>query len=325
MAIEGTRSRNARSDDVGTRATNDGLRRRLQPLRRATQTRVSLEVVGKVVPGVVIKLGRFMDALKEHAWGGDSLELLVGFRVGQLRPMLEQYMDPPQLEIWTRGEASRSAVTTAAISFKSKDGRYAAAVPYTLNHAAVLNLAGHEAVEAALARRRDDVRDLPPSNTPAAAAYVLWKEYVVERTRRQLMNDLDLGYSSVDNGFVESQVDDLESLFAELFSQARREGAIPQRYAQEWFDIARVYVMSRGRADEGSPADLGSLKAFAKRPMIVGSGGEWKALDEALHNAFTRPHDEFPKITADVLAHGWGPVEAIASDIWDARATVVNG
>ncbi len=282
------------------------------------------EVVGPVPEEWITDLARVADALEEHPWGGPTLQLLL---CGDLLELLRSYMPRWRFLEWQQGYRGGRIARTGAINFIAADGRRAAVVPRVPERATFLMLAGHEIVEAALERRfarQASHRSREPNHT--SVAHVLWTEYVVERTRRQLFNALGLGHSLLDNGLVSKQIEQLADELPELLRWAVANGQIPGRVAQHWGELARLYAMSRGRADEGSPDDLADLGAFRRHELVVESAAGWDALDSALREAYERPTADAYSLDQLVLTQGWMTLYTRGlGDLWDRRYAAAGG
>lgn len=265
------------------------------------KSRAPFEVVGEVPGDWVADLARVADALRRHPWGGASLDLLL---YGELPGLLERHMPPARFAEWQRSYRDGRVAVTGAINFVTADGRRAAAVPPVRDRATFLMLAGHETVEAAL-RRRQPRGSRPREETRAAAAHVLWTEYAVERTRRQIFDALRLGYSRLDNGLVSKQVEQIARELPEMVVWGVAHGSLPSRLPQLWHELARVYAMSLGRADEGSPDDRADLTAFRGHELVRESARGWDALALVLRRAYVQPHAPAEGLDALVLAEGW--------------------
>ena len=282
------------------------------------------EVVGPVPDDWAADLFRVADALEHHPWGGPTLQLLVS---GDLLELLRTYMPRWRFLEWEQGYRGGRIARTGAINFIAADGRRAAAVPSVPERATFLMLAGHEIVEAALERRfalQHSHRSREPTHT--ALAHVLWTEYVVERTRRQLFNQLELGRSRLDNGLVSKQIEQLASELPDLIGWAVARRRMPGRMAQHWGELARVYAMSLARADEGSPDDLADLEAFREHELVRESARGWDALDSALRRAYEQPQADAYGLDQLALTGGWLPLYTRGlGELWDRRYAAAGG
>ena len=282
------------------------------------------EVVGPVAPESVTDLFLVAETLRKHPWGGPTLQLLV---CGDLLELLRSYMPRWRFVEWEQGYRGGRIARTGAINFIAADGRRAAAVPSVPERATFLMLAGHEIVEAALARRfalQASHRSREPTHT--SLAHVLWTEYVVERTRRQIFNELDLGHSRLDNGLVSKQIEQVAGELPELIRWAVRTRQIPGRVAQHWGELVRIYAMSLGRADEGSPDDLADLAAFREHELVSESAAGWDALDSALRRAYEQPKADAYSLDQLILTQGWMKLYIDGlGELWDRRYVAAGG
>jgi hypothetical protein len=264
------------------------------------------------------------DALADHPWGGPTLQLLL---CGELMELLRSYMPRWRFDEWREGYRGGRIARTGAINFIAADGRRAAAVPRVTERATFLMLAGHEIVEAALERRfalQASHRSREPTHT--SLAHVLWTEYVVERTRRQIFNGLGLGHSLLDNGLLSKQIEQVEGELPELIRWAIARRQIPPRMAQHWGELARMYAMSLGRADEGSPDDLADLAAFRRNELVAESAAGWEALDAALRGAYEQPAADAYSLDQLILTRGWMKLLRHGlGDLWDRRYEAAGG
>lgn len=242
-------------------------------------------VVGDVPDEWVDRLAEFVRQLVSDPWGGRGLELLL---VGDVVSHMRAYMPAERFAGWRTSQSNRS-VTTAAISFRTADGRRAAAVPGEYSREIFLSLAAHEAIEAALDVRHDAEGHVFKEQTHTSLAHVLWTEYVVERTRQQLFRTLQLPASPLDGVGLASQMDDFAQSLPRVAREAARRGAFPAVIAQHWYELARVYAMSVGRADAGSVADEQDLEAFRQHRVTVESASGWNAVHSGLRDAFDHP------------------------------------
>ena len=282
------------------------------------------EVVGPVSPETIADLFRVADGLARHPWGGPTLQLLLS---GDLLELLRSYMPRWRFAEWEQGYRGGRIARTGAINFIAADGRRAAAVPNVPDRATFLMLAGHEIVEAALERRfalQRSHRSREPTHT--ALAHVLWTEYVVERTRRQVFNQLDLGHSRLDNGLVSKQIEQVAAELPDLVEWAVARGRMPGRVAQHWGELARVYAMSRARADEGSPDDVADLAAFRTHELVTESAAGWDALDSALRRAYEQPKADAYTLDQLSLTEGWMPLYMRGlGELWERRYAAAGG
>ncbi len=282
------------------------------------------EIVGPVPQEWIGDLARVADALLGHPWGGPTLQLLL---CGDLLELLRSHMPRWRFAEWVQGYRGGRIAGTGAINFIAADGRRAAAVPSVPERATFLMLAGHEIVEAALERRfarQASHRSREPTHT--SLAHVLWIEYAVERTRRQLFNGLGLGHSALDNGLVSRQIEQLAGELPELIRWALERRQIPGRVSQHWAELARIYAMSLGRADEGSPDDVADLAVFHRHELVAESAAGWEALDAALRRAYEQPAADVYSLDQLILTQGWMKLYTHGlGELWDRRYAAAGG
>jgi hypothetical protein len=161
-------------------------------------------------------------------------------------------MQPAEYQEWLAGHAGDRIAATGAKAFVAKDGLRTAAVLPLTDRFSFLLFACHEMVEASLDRRHEAEGHDFNERTHTSLAHVLWTEYVVERTRRTIANELGWGFADVENGFVVEQMQDIENELPDLVQWAVRHNEPPQRIFQLWYEMARVYAMTVARADAGS-------------------------------------------------------------------------
>lgn len=275
------------------------------------------EVVGDVADDRLADLARLAERLRGHPWGGPSLDLLL---CGDLPELLSRHMPPERFATWRQGYRDGRIAVTGAINFVTAEGRRAAAVPDVPERETFLMLAGHEIVEAAMGRRHDAQGHRFEERTHSSLAHVLWTEYAVERTRRQLFDELGLGYSKLDNGLVSKQVEGIARGLPEAVLWGVEHGGVPGRLVQEWYELARVYSMSLGRADEGSPDDRADLTAFHDNELIRESAGAWRSLATSVRRAYRRPSAPAEGLDELVRQEGWNPLyEHGLGAIWKRR------
>jgi hypothetical protein len=248
---------------------------------------LAFELVGSVPEEWAQDLAVYARALAEHPWGGAGLERLV---VGDVNASLTVWMRSDEYNQWRASQAVRS-VATGGKSFVARDGRRTAVVPLLGERELFLHLPGHEMVEAALDERQARERYEFVDGTHWGVSHVLWTEYVVERTRRGICNELGGGFSALDNGFVVGQHRDFENALPEMVRWAVANGSDPVESFQHFYELVRVYAMSRGRADAGSPADEKDLAEFAQATLGAELTGEWRRLDAAFQDAYDRPSE----------------------------------
>lgn len=238
---------------------------------------------------------------EDHPWGGQSLDVLL---FGDLPALLEQHMPPSRFAEWRRGYEQGRIAITGAISFVTDDDRRAVALPRLADREIFLMLAAHEAGETALERRHEAEGHEFREQTHTSLAHVLWTEYAVERTRRQIFEALQLGYSQLDNGFVSEQIEDIAAELPELIS----------------------YSMSLGRADERSPADIADLAAFRRHPLVRESISGWDALDDVLRRAYEQPDTGAASLDEFVRNEGWMKLyENGLGEVWNTRYAAAGG
>jgi len=180
-------------------------------------------------------------------------------------------------------------------------------------------LACHEMVESSLGRRHDDEAHDFQDGTHIGLAHVLWSEYVVERTRRTLANELGWGFSDIENGFLVEQMGDLEAEIPQLVQWAVEHDEPPQRIFQLWFEMARSYAMALGRADAGCPADEDQVGRFRALTLVVQTSAGWDAVDNSLRGAFGRAGDLAAVLDESVYGDGWSVLYQQFTHDWNTR------
>lgn len=285
-------------------------------------TSTSLDISGPIAPDSRRVLDEFGAVLLTHPWGGDTADVLF---IGDLGQILEREMPPARYAQWKAGYTQGRIAITGAISFVTRDDKRAAAVPELEDQGAFLMLAAHELVEAALDRRHTAEGHIFKEQTHTSLAHVLWSEYVVERTRRQIFGTLGVGYGPLDNGYLTADLDDAAAELPDLLRWAVKHDSVPQRLYQRWYELARVYAMSRGRADEGSPADLADLEATQGHWLYGEARKGWDALTYALREAFAQPERLAADLDQAVREEGWLPLYESLGSIWNPRYAAALG
>ncbi len=234
-------------------------------------------------------------------------------------------MPPWRFAEWRQSYRGGRIAVTGAINFQAADGRRAAAVPSVRERATFLMLAGHETVEAALAQSHSGQAHRSREPTHTSLAHVLWTEYAVERTRRQIFNALGLGHSLLDNGLASKQVEQVAGELPDLVRWAVARRRIPRRVPQHWYELARVYSMSLGRADEGSPDDVADLAAFRGHELVRESAEGWEALASTLRRAYEQPSADVYSLDQLILTQGWMKLYMGLGELWDRRYAAAGG
>jgi hypothetical protein len=208
-----------------------------------------------------------------------------------------------------------SSVITAGKSFVAKDGLRTAVVPAFNERALFLLLPGHETVKAALDERQETEGYQFVDSTHWGMAHVIWTEYVVERIRRSIANQLGWGFSALDNGRLPEHAREFETNLEPLVRWAAEHNADPMQSHQHCFELARVDAMSRGRADAGSQGDEEGFASFFKETFRTELNSEWQALDAAVRRAYEHP--SLSTHVLDELVHdGWRPLYDEYRLIW---------
>ena len=242
-------------------------------------------------------MAAYAERLSIHPWGGPTVDRLV---VGGVDASLQEWMHPEEYEQWRRTQAVRSVITGAK-SFIAADGKFTAVVPRFEDRSLFLHLPGHEMVEAALDKRQLAEGYQFVDQTHFGVAHVLWTEYVVERTRKSIANELGWPNSPLDDAGLVQHAREFEQSVASFLQQTKVTGTEPAESFQHWFELIRVYAMSRGRADAGSPVDEAAFDPFFEETLPAELRAEWLALDDALRQAYDRP--EQTTTSLDRLVH----------------------
>ncbi len=279
---------------------------------------VAFQVVGEVPDQAWLDddLTAFAERLKTAPWSGDGYDRLV---IGDINASLREWMQPAEYEEWQAGHAGGRIAATGAKAFIASDGLRTAAVLPLPERFSFLMFACHEMVEAALGRRHYAEGHQFKEQTHTSLAHVLWTEYAVERTRRMIANELGWGYAEVENGFVVEQMQDIENELPGLIQWAVQHNEPPQRLFQHWYEMARVYAMTLGRADAGSPQPQEEIRRFKEKPLVTESIAGWGALDQALRDAYDRPTEPADALDQLVRNEGWMPLYEAMTVFWNAR------
>jgi hypothetical protein len=153
-------------------------------------------------------------------------------------------------------------------------------------------------------------------STHWGAAHVVWTEYVVERSRRSICNQLGWAFSALDNGCLPEHVREFETNLEVLVMRAAEHNADPMESHQHFFELARVSAMGRGRADAGSPADEEGFSSFFQETFGIELKSEWQALNGPLHQAYEHPSLSTQELDELVHHDGWRPLYEEYRSIW---------
>jgi hypothetical protein len=285
-------------------------------------TALPFEVHGDVPEAWNDDLAQFAEGLEAHEWGGPSIDVLA---VGDVSVALQRLLGPDEFKEWETAIAEGVLPVDAALSFNAADGRRVALAPPMEDRDLLFALIAHEMAESALARRHDAEGHEVVDGEATSVAHVLWSDYVVERTRRQLFSDLGLGWSALDRSDLTPQVAAFEQELPELVTWAVQNSDVPMRVLQYWFGLARDYAMCRGRGDEASLGDIEAIAQFRGLPLLQPSVPGWDALDGALRAAYAEP--KLPTDTHDqrVLETGWSPLFDSLGNVWNPRYQAAGG
>lgn len=260
-------------------------------------------------------LAEFEKRLKSDLWGGEGLQRMV---VSGIDEGLQHWLSAAEYAQY-RADHETANVTTAAKAFVAHDGLRTAVVPPLPHRLDFLLLACHEMIESALEVRHKEEGHEVDGGTNMGIAHVLWTEYVVERARRFLATSLEWGYSKLENGFVVEQMKELEEELPTLISWAVAHNEPPQRIFQLWAEMARVYAMSLGRADGGSPEDKEQIQGFRRQPTVIEALPGWEAFDRSLRAAHDRPGAAADELDQVVRSEGWIPLHEALAQTWNLR------
>lgn len=283
-----------------------------------------LEIVGSapIRSWVDDDLAAFAERLTTAPWGGDGYDRLV---IGDINASLRMWMRPDEYEAWQAGHRGGRIAATGAKAFVAHDGVRTAAVLPLEDQFSFLMFACHEMAETALDRRHEAEGHEFKEMTHTSLAHVLWTEYVVERTRRTIANELAWGYAEVENGFVVEQMQDIENDLPGLVQWAVEHNEPPQRIIQHWYEMARVYAMALGRADAASPTDQGQIQNFKELPLVIESIAGWEALDQSLRDAYDQPTERADALDQLVRNEGWVHLYEEMETFWNARYDTALG
>lgn len=273
----------------------------------------TLEVVGPLPREWVEDLLVYYAAMIERPWGGSGIERIV---FGDMDQSLQAWWTREEYERWHSYQAQRS-VAPAGKTIVANDGKQTAIVIPFADPLPFLTLAGHELVEAALAERQANEGYQFVERTQAEAAHVLWTEYVVERTRRSIFNDLGWGASVFEDESPAVQLQQFEAELPSLAKQAAETWDEPPEWFLHFYEVARVYAMSRGRADAGSPADEARFPIFSQCALGADLANQWRDFDASLAAAFAQPTASTTALDDLVHDEGWRPLHDEYRAIWE--------
>lgn len=277
------------------------------------------ETSGERVQEIRTDLDRFLSRLAEHPWGGPAFDRLV--LATDLPAELKRLMPPKRHREWASGyENGQRIGVTGAIAFETVDGALVAVVGPIPDRDMLLTLAAHEAIEAAHDRRQRDSGYM--TEPDVANAHSFWTEYVVERTRRSIFDDLQLGESVFDNGYLPSEADDLAAALPDLAREGKRLNDVPRGAWQRWGELVRTFATSQGRADAGYAPEQRAVQAFLRHPLIAESTGGWIAFRDALRVVYAEPKGDPSEHDARTYERWWtgdGCLYSTFGDLWNPR------
>ena len=280
----------------------------------SVQADCEIEIYGSLPNDWVTDIAAYSAQLLVHVWGGHALERLV---IGEVGESLREWLPDEEFRTW-EAQLEGRMTSTGAKAFLAKDGRPTAVVaPYT-DRLVFLELVGHEMVELVLDQRHKQEGHAVQDRTHAGASHVLWTEYVAERTRRSIANELGWGYSPLETGLMLDSLRDFEAELPTLIAAAETDGAV-QRAAQYWFDIARYYCMSLGRSDAGCDPDDRAQREFRRESLTVESDDGWRDFDGALREAYELPDRSATELDELVADDGWRSLHCQFRTLFNTR------
>jgi hypothetical protein len=285
---------------------------------------VAFEVIGSALNQKWVEddLVAFGEELKRSPWGGDGYDRLL---IGDINSSLRDWMLPAEYREWQAGHAGGRIAATGAKAFVAKDGLRTAAVLPLNERFSFLMFACHEMVEAALDRRHEAEGHEFNEQTHTSLAHVLWTEYAVERTRRTIADSLNWGFGQVERGFVVEQMKDIERELPGLIQWAVEHNEPPQRLYQLWYEMARVFAMTLGRADAGLAEAKEEVDRFMDRPLIAESVQGWEAFESALRSTYDDPTRAAAAQDETVRDEGWNLLYEQMAALWNKRYDAALG
>jgi hypothetical protein len=277
------------------------------------------EIFGRLPGPWQADIDAFLAVLKTHPWGGPSFERLVIVTDETFPDALRCWMTSKRYSEWVAGYAGGRIHATGAIHFTAYDGlRTAVVMPLAIREAFMFFVA-HEAVEAALSARAHAGRYRERTNTNLGLAHILWIEYVVERARREITAELGWPRSKFDSQAVSHEIRTLHDELPKLLRWAVANEARPKRLHQRWFELARVYAMTLGRADAGDEEERVELQRLRTEVLGAQTSRTWDAVDGALRGVFTDPSAAPEQHDERVFERGVEALYAGLSDFWNPR------
>ena len=276
-----------------------------------------LEIIGELRPALHADLVHFNDRFSSHPWClvPSALERLV---VGNVPSMLEEWMPTERYAVWQQTNQHRHTVT-AAMTFIARDGLHTAVVPPLPEPGDFLMLATHELVETSLNARHEAEGHIWQDQTHTGLSHTLWTEYVVERTRSEIANELGLAPCTLHQSSMTDQLGDWLAELPSLLDWAVVNDAVPTAIFQHWYELGHIFAMAMGRADGGIAASRADLDRAVAMEWISSAGEQWNLLTGSLRRVFEQPALSANEHDIAVRRDGWLPLYDASGDEWNRR------
>jgi hypothetical protein len=292
------------------------------PHKVTNPTKPSFELVGAASAPFVHNMAAFAEAAAGHVWTGPGPGRVV--IAADPAAAYKHFMPADKYAGWERRNLDRNAATggvPGGMGFLAADG-VGTAVIQDGGSEMLTYLFGHEFLEVAI-DARPGFRD--PRSEAAHHSRALWKEYVVERCRREIAGSL--GWSPAqpfESSDLNRRGEELVGTFVDLWRRDRassraRELAPDFLQALSWQWTYFVIELSQalGRADGGLAAERREVEAFLSRATLGREvGPQWHRYRAAVRDVFAHPDRQVERHDDHVLAC-WGA-------LWDALAAWWN-
>ncbi len=165
----------------------------------------------------------------------------------------------------------------------------------------LLWLFGHEFMEAAIAQRPgyDDEDEAP--------ARAFWKEYAVERARREVANGLGWGASDLECAFLSQIGSEIRMRLRQARDNPRAAhtaGSIyPDQALREWNNTVIDFAKTCARADAELAGEKAQLESFMSEAVIVPTADAWTGYANALRGVYAQP--DRPAMEHDAVVERW--------------------
>ena len=243
------------------------------------------------------KIAEFAEAATSHGWVGRGPGRVV--ITSDLAGDMQRFMTVSMFNRWMQRQRARhegSGAMGVGMSFVAHDGIRTSVVA-EVGTEVTLSLYAHEYLEAATDERLA-VSGLAtePAGPEANHARALWGEYVVERVRREIFNDLGWPITEFDNS----------ELVAAAGDAAR--GRRGPNEAWLYTVLALTYSKTLAHADAGVMTEAAALDHFYRMSLATPA---WHRFGQCMREAYADPAAD-PALHDDATFQAW-------SDLWTTR------